>query len=282
MYELKESLTLLNYKDKLFMKKIIIIIINIFLIFSVTFAQEVADIYLKDGSTLTQITILEAKNQIIKAENKYSGNLKFHFNDIKNIIFNDGAVNKKGIVLIDGTVSGKLQSYENMEWIFLLPSGYLKITKPNRILSINFMYQEAEIQTLPDNIQTTSIIEWMEKRCIVEPDIVKDANVTLKIIKTVITSDNLLITYQTSSIDNMDKKCRVQSYWIDDKERMSETISQELFFPIRKSDLKTISYDPIITDASSIVFFFSFGGNCLPNNWFSTPPVDIKWLKSKQ
>jgi len=266
------------------MKKFAIIISGTFFIFisSIALADEIVDIYLKDGNIFKQLRIIEAKESFLSAKDKYSGSPKFRFNDIKNIVFPGGNLKQKGIVLVDGILSGKLKSYENGEWEFILPAGTLTVNQPNKILSIDFIHPEAEIRSLPENVRVTSIIEWVENRYLVEPDIVKDSNVTVKLVKTVITPDKLLVTFQTKSNDNLDKECRIQSYWVDDKERMSKEIYQNAFFPIRNNSQTSLSYDPLIDDAESLTFNFYFNGECLPRNWVSTPPIDIKWLKSKQ
>jgi len=264
------------------MKKFAMIISVLFLVSTISLADEIVDIYLKDGNIFKQLRVIEAKENILSVKDKYSGSPKFSYNDIKDIVFPGGNIKQKGIVLVDGVLSGKLKSYVNGEWVFILPSGILTVNQPNKILSIDFIHPEAEIKYLPDNVRVTSIIEWMENRYLVEPDIVSDSNVTVKLVKTVITSDKLLITFQTKSNDNLDKECRIESFWVDEKERMSKKISQNAFFPIRNNAQTSLSYDPLIDDAGSLTFNFNFIGECKPNNWVTTPPIDINWLKAKQ
>jgi len=248
-------------------------------------SAEIVDIYLKNGDIFKNSEIIKAVDNFLYARDKYSSP-KIPYKDIKIIIFQGGSVSKGGIVLINGAISGKLISYEKRVWKFKLPSGVLIIDQPNQLMSINFINTVADNQSLPENVRVTSIIEWMETRHLIEPDIISDANVKIKLIKTLFTNNKLLVTFQTQSIKHNDKTCDISSYWIDDKNRRSQTIRSRTLFPIR-GGVKKLTYDPVLKDASSIAFNFtycdcSYRCVCTPCGWFSTPPLDINWLKSKQ
>jgi len=283
------------------MKQSLLIIIMTIIVNSTVFSAEIADIiYLKNGGTFKNTEIIETIDNHLICKSKYS-QYRIPYTDIEQIIFQGNNKNKGGIVLTEGAISGKLLSYEKKIWKFAIPSGTLSINQPNRILSINFIKTKIDSQYLPENVLVTSIIEWMETRYLVGPDIIKDANVTLKLIKALFTKNKLLITFHTHSIKQKDKSCKLYSYWIDNKNRRSKDTSSTINFPIRGFNEAKMTYDPILEDSNTITFWFSFCGGtgnycehrdcagCKPcdknnrnNAWFSTPPIDIKWLKSKQ
>jgi hypothetical protein len=151
----------------------------------------------------------------------------------------------------------------------------------------------ADNQSLPENVRVTSIIEWMETRHLIEPDIINETNVKVKLVKTLFTNNKLLVTFHTQSIKHKDKTCDISSYWVDDKKRRSKITSAKATFPIRGYHEAKMTYDSILKDSSKITFWFRFFRensnchycDCSPcsyETYFSTPPLDINWLKSKQ
>lgn len=185
------------------------------------------DLFLSDGSNLTQRELLGIDSGMLLVKGKY-GNQQIPLTDVRQIVMAGGSQGRKGVQLRFGQIGATVKEMKNGRWFFELQdeAGTLAVMDASQVLSVNVTEPRINSENL--DVRSINVLQWISDH----KPFGKEGNWDMDVREVNIAENMIVVSADVWSDDQgiLNSRgcflaCRIQ----DNQGRISELVWTEIF-----------------------------------------------------